>query len=196
MDNGGSRLLKSKDIAANKLIILYIMCKLNMAASNIQLTKYVLEQHMMDFFSFQQHINEMVADGYLDAAPDEGGKQRTLYRLTKSGMLAFDSLKGLMPRAEKNRVDRTISPVMARAKDELAVSAEYMPIDENRQNVCLRIAEGDATIMKIEMQTASKGTARQICGNWKKRTPDIYAQVIAALMPGFDAKKWGHNLES
>jgi hypothetical protein len=188
------KLLKSKDIAANKLIILYAMRKLDTPVSNIQLTAYMLEQHLMDFFSFQQHVNEMAGAGYLDAVPDAGassgagasagagGGRRLLYRLSESGAALLGGMEGLLPRAEKNRIDRTVSAIRGKAKDELAVSADYTPIDENRQGVCLKFSEGDLDMLKIELQTASKAAARQICANWKARALDVYAKLVDELL--------------
>jgi hypothetical protein len=178
------KLLRSKDVAANKLIILYVMRKLGVPASNIQLTAYILEQHLMDFFSFQQHVNEMAGDGYLDAVSDAGagGGRRLLYRLSKSGAALLGGMEGLLPQAEKNRIDRTVSSIRGRAKDELAVSADYTPLDENRQGVCLRFSEGDLDMLKIELQTASKAAARRICANWKARALDVYAKLVDELL--------------
>jgi DNA-binding HxlR family transcriptional regulator len=175
------KLSRSKDVAANKLLIIYVMFKLKMAINGVQLTNYVLEQRLMDYFSLQQHLNELVAAGYVDAAAEPGAPQKKAYRLTAGGAALLEEMKGIMPRAEKNRVDRTVAALRAKGKDEFAVSADYMPLDENRQTVCLSIMEGDFVAIKIEMQTASKTAARQICEKWKTQTADVYSKIVALL---------------
>ncbi|MDR1439875.1 MAG: DUF4364 family protein [Clostridiales bacterium] len=178
------KLQKSKDVAADKLIILYIMRKLGVPASNIRLTAYVLEQRLMDYFAFQQHVNELTDAGYIAEVRDESGGGRRLYALADSGAELLDGLLGLAPQAEKNRIDRTISSLKGKAKDERAVAAGYTPLDENRQNVSLVFLEGDSAVMKIELRTASNDDARRICANWKSRTQEIYAKLVDELLRG------------
>ena len=49
----------NKEIVQNKLIIMYIMHGLNIPVSNIHITKLVLETRLMNYFMFQQCLNEL-----------------------------------------------------------------------------------------------------------------------------------------
>ena len=42
----------NRELAENKLILLYIVDKLNMPVSNLQLTKIVMENKLMNYFIF------------------------------------------------------------------------------------------------------------------------------------------------
>ena len=50
----------NRELAENKLILLYILDKLNMPVSNLQLTKIVMENKLMNYFIFQQFLDEIV----------------------------------------------------------------------------------------------------------------------------------------
>ena len=44
----------SEELASHKLLILYILDKINMDLTNSQITQVVLETEMMNYFSLQQ----------------------------------------------------------------------------------------------------------------------------------------------
>jgi len=55
----------SKELAENKIILLYIIEKIGMPVSNIQITKLVLEKKLMNYFLLQQRLNELCESGFL-----------------------------------------------------------------------------------------------------------------------------------
>ena len=194
-------LYKSKDIAGNKLIILYLLTKLKPAVSSTQLTKIILDYRYMDFFSFRQHLNELIDAGYVTTTSDNSSEEKTkqktkqsVYCISPSGELLFESLKSLIPTVEKNRVNRTIGKIRKQVQDELSVTADFTPEDEHRSIVSLQITEGDTTIMKVEMLTGSMKDARALCDNWKANTQELYSQIVDLLLRNQEAEKEAHPL--
>ncbi|MGE5613342.1 MAG: DUF4364 family protein [Bacillota bacterium] len=53
----------SKEIVKNKLIIMYLLKKLDMPVSNAHITRLVLENRLMNYFMFQQCFNELCESG-------------------------------------------------------------------------------------------------------------------------------------
>jgi predicted transcriptional regulator len=172
------RLEKSKANAENKLLLLYILSILGEGINNIALTKIVLEGRYMDFFIMQQYLNELIAGGYISYSED--GSQ--LYSINAGGIALLQNMKELLPPVEKNRIDRTIAPIKKGIKDATAVSADYIPEDENRCAVKLRLEEGGLCLLSVEAATGSKDSARQICTNWENNTHEIYARIIELLL--------------
>ena len=179
------KLFSSKDIASNKLIILYLLIKLKPAVNSTQLTKIILDYHYMDFFSFRQHLNELTVSGFVtSSSPDgeHGITKQCVYSVSKDGEELFEELKELMPSVEKNRIDRTIGNVFRQVREEIAVTADYIPEDKHRNTVCLKITEGSTVIMQIELLTGSKKDARMLCNNWKSHTQTLYSQIVDTLI--------------
>ena len=179
------RLYSSKDIAANKLIILYLLKKLKSPVISTQLTSIILDYHYMDFFSFHQHINELLAEGHVTSSSPEGVPGTTkqcLYGISSKGEALLEELTGLIPPVEKNRIDRTASSLRAHVREEIAVTADYTPIDRHRNTVCLKISEGDTDIIKIEMLTGSGKDARMLCKKWKSNTQELYSRIVDILV--------------
>ena len=50
----------SEELASHKLLILYILNKINMDLTNSQITQVVLETEMMNYFSLQQFLSPLM----------------------------------------------------------------------------------------------------------------------------------------
>ena len=50
----------SEELASHKLLILYILDKINMDLTNSQITQVVLETEMMNYFSLQQFLSQLM----------------------------------------------------------------------------------------------------------------------------------------
>jgi len=58
-------IVSNKELAENKLILLYIIDKVNIPISNLQITKIILENKFMNYFMLQQLLNELCTSNYL-----------------------------------------------------------------------------------------------------------------------------------
>jgi len=173
------KISSSKDAAACKLLILYVLEKLNIAAGNIELTGYIIEERLMDFLSFQQRINELTATGHIASVPRDG---KTLYGITDKGIALISEMRDLIPCVEKNRIDRTIYKFNRHVINERSVVADYTPEDENKSIVRLELNEGGFVALDLKIAAASKEEARFICNNWKTRAMEIYSGIVDLLL--------------
>lgn len=71
------------ELAENKLIILYIFDTLNFSISNDELTQIVLQNDLMDYFTMQQYLSELVASDCLQFKNECKGKK--LINITQKG---------------------------------------------------------------------------------------------------------------
>jgi hypothetical protein len=65
----------SNEIVQNKLIIMYIIDRLNIPVGNNAITRLVLETRLMNYFVFQQCFNELLEGKLLLPFPDHMGGQ-------------------------------------------------------------------------------------------------------------------------
>jgi hypothetical protein len=173
------KLAASRDVAEIKLLILYILDKLGMPVGNIELTKYMLEERLMGFITFQQRVNELIASNHILKDMDGGGAH---YVITPSGKDPLSEMSDLIPNTEKNRVDRTIRRFSGETKNTRSINADYTPDDEHSGIVRIEMNEGDLALINLEIAAASKEEARIICNNWKTHTAEIYAGIVDLLL--------------
>lgn len=56
----------TRALAENKLIILYLIEKIEIPLSNSEIWQFALEKNLMDYFSVQQYLSELVESGLLE----------------------------------------------------------------------------------------------------------------------------------
>ena len=184
------KLLKSKDAAAVKLLILYMLHKINNAINSIELTNYIIEERLISFIEFQQRINELIASNHLAVFSDSGVKN---YKITGDGIALLSEMNDLIPRTEKNRVDRTVYKLRRNLINSRSVSAEYIPENEHSGYVRLKLTEGELSMLEVNIAIASKKEARSICKNWKANTVKLYAGIVELLLESTEDEDGGRD---
>ena len=88
----------NRELAENKLILLYILDKLNMPVSNLQLTKIVMENKLMNYFIFQQFLDELCSLKFISPKITDN---KTYYTITPSGKQTLDYFVNHIPKGIK-----------------------------------------------------------------------------------------------
>ncbi len=168
----------TKEVVENKLILLYTIHRLNLPVSNLQLIKLVLENRFMNYFQLQQSLDDLERSGYIINTVNEG---RSAYSITDSGIKTLQLLSSHLPTGFKARIDNMINTRRKGLKEEILVTADYLPENEHEYISTCSVGEEDFLLMKIEVAAGSRNDAKTICDNWKKYSQDIYAEIIEAL---------------
>jgi hypothetical protein len=183
----------SSEIVQNKLIILYMIDKLNMPVGNNALTRLVLEPRLMNYFMLQQCFNELCESKLLrlhnpapvksrdgSAGPESSGSQEG-YVLTDSGRQTLQYFLNLLPPGLKKRLDKLASESRGEIRMDSLVSADFIPESENKFTVLCRMEESGFPLIELKAAAGTKKDARGVCENWKKHSAAIYAEIMEAL---------------
>jgi len=169
----------NKELAENKLILLYIIDKINLTVTNLHLTKVVLENKYMNYFTLQQLLNELCESNFLNTV-DLDGKEA--FSITESGKQTLSFFQNLIPPGIKSRIDSTIADIKKSIKTELLITADYINESENEYFVNLKINEEQFNLIDLKLTVGTKNDARFICNNWKDYSQEIYSEIINVLM--------------
>ena len=168
----------NKEVVENKLILLYLIEKINVPVSNLQITKLILENKFMNYFLLQQFLNELVEGKFLET---EASGEKALYKITEPGKQSLGYFSGLIPSGIKGRIDNSISAIKKNIRNETLITADFMPESENEFIASCKVGEDNFTLMEISVTVGTRNDARTICNNWKNHTRDIYAEIINIL---------------
>jgi len=193
----------SKEIVQNKLIILYIMHRLNMPVSNIHITKMILETRLMNYFVLQQCFNELYDGGLIilegsgaaaavkDTADRNKGTSSAAgkrpkghsgrYILSDAGQNTLQYFINLIPPGIKKQLDNATSSARKKIREEILVTADFIPENDDKFTVVCGIREDDFALIDLNVAVGTKKDARSICENWKRHSSEIYAEIIEAL---------------
>ncbi len=84
----------SEELAYHKLLILYILEKIKMDLTNSQITQVVLETEMMNYFSLQQLLSQLMESKFLTTYKDS---DREYYALTQRGVESLEYFFNRIP---------------------------------------------------------------------------------------------------
>ncbi|AUG58231.1 DUF4364 family protein [Acetivibrio saccincola] len=169
----------NRELAENKLILLYILDKLNMPVSNLQLTKIVMENKLMNYFIFQQFLDELCSLKFISPKITDN---KTYYTITPSGKQALDYFVNHIPKGIKLIINNYISNVRKNIRNETFIKADFTPENENEFTVTCQIREDTFSLIDLKISVGTKSDAKDICKNWQKHSQTIYSEIIESLI--------------
>lgn len=179
----------SREIVQNKLIIMYIIDRLNLPVSNNNITRLVLETRLMNYFMFQQCFNELHEGKLLEfITAKESLESFEGFNLTANGKNTLQYFINLIPPGIKKQLDKMLPDTRKEIQGEALVTADFMPESESKFTVTCKMGEKSFPLIELMAAVGTKKDARAICENWKSHSSEIYAEIIESL-----TKKRGHS---
>ena len=181
MEKGGLiKLTKiNNGLADNKLLILYILQKINHSVSYKELLELVISISDMNYFDFQQFLQDLLDDRFVLKYIQN---DEEIIELTEEGKNALELTIDMLPGIIKLKVDSSFKEQYNKIKDEFSVYARYTPITESNFTVTCKIIENSQTVFNIETYADSKSQAKQIVNNWNKNAEKIYPEILKLLI--------------
>ena len=167
-----------KNIAENKILILYILNKIGKPITNEELLKVVSALTDMNYFYFQQLLLDLIEDKYIVYYSNE---HDMVYRVTSEGQEALKLTIDMIPGIRKLRIDSNLKENVDEVEEELSVTADFIPHSENEYSVKCKVVENSITMFEITLFAGSREQAKQIADNWKENAEDIYPQILDLL---------------
>lgn len=167
-----------KEPADNKLLLLYILDKLGLEVSNLQITKIILEHKYMNYFTLQEQLGELCRNKHLNCMQKDG---KMFYSLTKLGRESIECLSNLIPVGIRKNIDSGIGTEKRKIRNEISISSDFIPVNENEYTAILKVDESDFNLMELRLTVGSRKDARDICENWKKNSQNIYPEILEIL---------------
>ena len=165
-------------LTENKLLILYILSKINHPVSYKELLELVISISDMNYFDFQQFLQDLLDDNFaIKYIQDE----EEILELTEEGKNALNLTIDMLPGITKLKVDSSFKEKYNQIKDEFSVYAKYTPTSETSFTVNCKIIENSQTVFNLETVANSKEQAKQIVDNWNNNAESIYPEILKLL---------------
>lgn len=168
----------SRELAENKLILLYIIHNLENPVANLFITKIILENKLMNYIFLQQYLDELCEGKFLEKIEAE---DKVSYSLSPAGQQSLEYFTSLIPAGTKSRIDETLLTNKKKIKMENSIVADYDAVNENEFIANLKICEGDFTYIDLKLTVGSRSDAKKICSNWTLNSEKIYKKIISAV---------------
>lgn len=168
----------NKTLAQNKVLILYILSKIDKPITNGSLYELVIANQDINYFYFQQFLLDLIDTKYIISYLQEN---EPVYEITESGKNALDLIKDILPGIIRLKIDGSLKGNLSVIEESNSVSSEYIPINQNEYNVKCKIMEAGKTVFAIETHTTSREQAKLITENWEQNAVTLYPKLLEIL---------------
>ena len=171
--------MQAETLMLYKLIVLYILDKVDFPLTNGQLTNFILEKEYTSYFNIQQAISELIEDNYISS---ETIRNSSLYQITDSGRETLSFFSHSISQAIRDDIDIYLKEHKYSLRNEVSTLADYFESKKDEYVARLRVVEGESTVIELILSVLTEREANIICNNWRDKSADIYAYVISSLI--------------
>lgn len=170
--------MQSESIMLYKLIILYILDRMDFPITNTELTRFILEKEYCNYLTIQQTLEDLIEDQYVEV---EHSHNSYLYRITASGKETLSFFYTRISVAIRDDIDAYLSEKEYQLREMVSTTADYYEAKKNEFVVELRVVERDSELVHINLLVTSAAEADMICSRWKECSADVYGYLISTL---------------
>src|SRR5574344_947686 len=162
-----------------KLIILYMLNKVNFPLTNSQLSEFFLDKNYTSYFTLQQVITELI-DSHLISI--ESVRNSSYYHITAEGSETLGFFVNKIPGAIVDDMDIYLMENKYELRNEVGTIADYYKSTNQDYIVHCQVKEGEGTLIELNLSVPTKEEASSMCHQWTDASQEIYAFVMKSLM--------------
>ena len=163
-----------------KLMVLYLLKKVDFALTNVQLSDFFLDKQYTDYFTLQLAINELLSARLIRV---ETMRDVSRYELTKEGEEVLNYFGDRILSEAKLDMDQYLKDNHFRLKNENSVLADYTKKPQgNEYEVSCQVREGKNMLIELKLSALTEEMAARMCDKWSEKSADIYEYIIRALL--------------
>lgn len=150
--------------------------------SNSEINQFFLEKNLIDYFTLQQYLSELVKAELLEEIEDIDNNTRR-YIVTEEGSTTLEYFIQNISIDIKDLVSNYILENENRIKAEYLVNANYFLEDNNEYLVKCSVYNLDNSIlMELSFSVPTREQAKFACSNWRKDVTKHYGLILKTLL--------------
>jgi len=170
-----------KGLAENKVLILYLLNKLQDGIKSDNLYKVVSSANNMNYFYFQELLTDLIESNFVGSFTKD---EDTIIKITSDGQNTLSLTKSLLSGILKLKADTVFKEEISSIAEQSSIITEYIPKDEKNYTVKCKIVEKNEIIFEVSTFAGSRDRAKQISDNWKNNANNLYPKIIDLLLNG------------
>lgn len=169
----------SNELVQHKLLILYILEKVEMPMTNTEITQFILENNYMNYFLVQQFLGELVNSKFVEFSTKDGNEY---YHLSNAGKDTLRYFNDRIPTELKEDIDKSYKEKQIEMIKETQVVGNFYKKNDSEYIVNLKVIEKDIVLLNLSLNVVSSKQAKLICNNWKQNPEMIYKNIFDLLI--------------
>lgn len=165
-------------LAIYKLIILYMLNKVEYPLTKAQIGDFILEKEYTNFMTLQTVIGEMI-DAKLVTA--QSFRNRTHLKMTEEGRETINFFANEINPEIRREIDTFITDNSIELRNEISIISDYYKSTTGEWEAHLIAKDKDINLLEMTLSVPIKETAVSICENWDKKNQEIYQYLVKQL---------------
>lgn len=161
-----------------KLIVLYMLDRVNFPLTKAQVMDYILEKGYTNFLTLQQAISDLIDADMLKA---KSIRNRTHLEITDEGKETLDFFQNRISAQIKEDIDKYFRENQFELKNEVSIISNYYKATSGEYEANLIIREKKINLINITMSVPTEELASSICDKWEGASQEIYADLVDKL---------------
>ncbi|HIS55527.1 MAG: DUF4364 family protein [Lachnospiraceae bacterium] len=169
----------SEPITLYKLMVLYMLKKVNFPLSNAQMSDFFLNKEYTNYFTFQQVLNELLESNLIRV---ETIRNTSRYEMTKEGDEVLYYFGNKISEAIVEDMDQFLKDNKFKLRNETGIVSDYYKSTDHDYVVHCEVREGKSVLLEVNVSVPGEEQASAMCDNWKNHSQEIYAYIMKKLM--------------
>ena len=169
----------TKTFTLYKLIILYMLDKVDFPLTTSQISEFILDQGYTNYFKLQQTLSDMVESDLIRA---ENTHNRTLYHLTENGSETIHYFRNKISAEIQHDIDAFLKEKRYDLKEEVSVKTDYYLTTSHEYEVRCQIVEDGSNLIDLKLLVPTETEAETIANNWMKQNQELYSLLLSKLL--------------
>lgn len=161
-----------------KLIILYILSRVEFPLTRVQVFDYVLNNKIATYFELQQTIAELIDAEFISAGAN---KTTSFLEITEQGMETLgyfeDRIVSEIKEAISDYFERNISEI----KSDRVLSTSCHVDEDGKYRVKLSSEYDDGRKIEINIEVYNEEEAREACRRFKRKGIKLHSYILGEL---------------
>ena len=161
-----------------KLIVLYILDRVNFKMTRSQLSGFILEKEYTNFMTLQQVFSDLQEAELIRA---DTLMNRTYFSITEEGQKTLSYFGNRIGEAIIEEIDGFLAEKNLELKNESSVTAKYYKATGGGYEVELIAKEKEVELVNIRLSVPAEEVAEEVCDNWYKKNGEVYRYLVEEL---------------
>lgn len=171
--------MPSDSMTLYKLMILYMLSRVNFPLNNNQISDFMLNKNYTNYFTLNEVLNDLVESDFIAS---DVYRNTTQYHLTETGTDTISFFHTRISDAIKADIEAYLMDNKYELKNEVGTIADYYLAPNRDYIVHCQVKEGDSTLIELSLSVPTEEAANEMCAKWKDSSQTIYEFVMHTLM--------------
>ena len=143
--------------------------------SNLQILKLLYDFEGFNYYYFQHLLSDLVENKYILSYKQN---EEWIYEITSLGSEVLELTENMLPGIVKHKLNLITKGLLKDVKNELIISAEYIPENNDTYTTKCKLSEDNQTVFELNILCNSQSEAKKIAENWKANADEYYNKIL------------------